>query len=68
MEWFEKNKLIINKEKTVAISFHQPQSVHFECPLVKLYDTVINYSEYKNKTWSPTGFDLGPIVVPPLHK
>jgi DNA gyrase inhibitor GyrI len=45
-EWFEKSKLIINKAKTMAISFHQPQKVHFECPLIKLYDTVINYSEH----------------------
>jgi hypothetical protein len=28
-EWFERNRLIINKEKTIAISFHQPQKVHF---------------------------------------
>jgi hypothetical protein len=67
MEWFEKNKYIINKEKTVAIFFHQPQNVHFECPLVKRYDTVINYSEYtkflgvwldKNLSWSIHTQDL----------
>jgi hypothetical protein len=27
-EWFERNRLIINKEKTIAISFHQPQNLH----------------------------------------
>jgi hypothetical protein len=45
-EWFERNRLIINKEKTIAISFHQPQKVQFECPSIKLYDTVINYTEH----------------------
>jgi hypothetical protein len=32
-EWFNRNKLIINKEKTTAILFHQPQKIHFELPL-----------------------------------
>jgi hypothetical protein len=43
-EWFDKNKLIINKEKTTALLFHHPQNVHLECPSLKLHDTVINYS------------------------
>jgi predicted GTPase len=45
-EWFERNRLIINKEKTIAISFHQPQKVQPECPSIKLYDKVINYTEH----------------------
>jgi hypothetical protein len=45
-EWFDKNKLIINKEKTTALLFHPPQKVHLEYPLLKLQDTVINYSEH----------------------
>jgi hypothetical protein len=60
-EWFERNRLIINKEKTIAISFHQPQKVQLEYPSIKLYDTVINYTEHskflgvwldKNLRWS----------------
>jgi hypothetical protein len=46
-EWFERNRLIINKEKTIAISFHHPQKAQFECPPIKLYDTVINYRDSK---------------------
>ncbi|PNF39304.1 hypothetical protein B7P43_G16557 [Cryptotermes secundus] len=45
-EWFESNRLIINKEKTIAISFHQPQKIQPECPPIKLYDKVINYTEH----------------------
>jgi DNA gyrase inhibitor GyrI len=45
IEWFERNRLVINKEKTIAISFYQPQKVYFECPSIKIYDTVIKYSE-----------------------
>ncbi|PNF35448.1 hypothetical protein B7P43_G04120 [Cryptotermes secundus] len=45
-DWFERNKLIINKEKTVAISFHQPQKIQTEYPLIKLNDTVISYIDY----------------------
>jgi hypothetical protein len=30
--WCEINRLIINKKKTVAISFHQPQKVQAESP------------------------------------
>jgi hypothetical protein len=29
-EWFERNRSIINKEKTIAISFHHPQKVQYE--------------------------------------
>jgi hypothetical protein len=39
--------LIINKEKTVAISFHQPQKVQVKSPQIKMQDTVINYTEHK---------------------
>jgi hypothetical protein len=45
IERFERNRLGINKEKTTAISFHQPQKEHFECPSIKIYDTDIKYSE-----------------------
>jgi hypothetical protein len=45
IEWFERNGLVINKAKTIAISFHQPQKVQFECPSIKIYDTDIKYSE-----------------------
>jgi UDP-N-acetylglucosamine 2-epimerase len=44
--WCEMNRLIINKEKTVAISFHQPQKVQVESPQVNIKDTVINYTEH----------------------
>jgi hypothetical protein len=47
-KWCEKNSLIINKEKTIAISFHQPQKTQVEKPLIKMYDTVINYKEHIN--------------------
>jgi hypothetical protein len=40
------NRLIINKEKTVAISFHQPQKVQVESPQIKMQDTVINHKEH----------------------
>jgi hypothetical protein len=36
--WFEKNRLIINKEKTIAISFHQHQKIQVECPSITLYN------------------------------
>jgi hypothetical protein len=47
--------------KTIAISSHQPQKVHFECPSIEIYDTDIKYSEQlkflgvwldKNLSWS----------------
>jgi hypothetical protein len=55
------NRLIINKEKTVAVSFHQPQKVRAKSPQIKMQDTVINYTEHikflglwpdKNIKWS----------------
>jgi hypothetical protein len=45
-EWCERNRLIINKEKTIAISLHQPQKVRPECPSIKLYDKIVNYMEH----------------------
>jgi hypothetical protein len=48
MELFERNSLIINKEKTIAISFHQSQKIQLECPSIQLYDKVINYAEHTN--------------------
>jgi hypothetical protein len=45
IEWCERNRLVINKVKTIAISFNQPQEVQFEWPSIKIYDTVIKYSE-----------------------
>jgi hypothetical protein len=44
--WCDMNRFIINKEKTVAISFHQPQKVQVESPQIKTQDTVINYTEH----------------------
>jgi hypothetical protein len=45
-EWFERNRFIINKENTIAISFHQHQNLHFQCPPIKFHYTFIKYSEY----------------------
>jgi hypothetical protein len=45
-DWFERNRLIINKEKTIAISFHHPQKVQVECPSIRLNDTDISYTEH----------------------
>ncbi|PNF26089.1 hypothetical protein B7P43_G04923 [Cryptotermes secundus] len=45
-EWFEWNQLTINKEKTIAIAFHHPQKLQLECPSIKIYDTVINYTDH----------------------
>jgi hypothetical protein len=45
-EWYERNGLIINKEETIAISFHQPQKEQPKCPSIKLYNNVINYTEH----------------------
>jgi hypothetical protein len=42
--WFERNRLIIDKEKTIAIPFHHPQKVQLKCPSIKLYGTAINYT------------------------
>jgi hypothetical protein len=61
INWCEMNRLIINKEKTVAIYFPQPQKVQVENPQIKMHDTVINYTEHikflglwldKNIKWS----------------
>jgi hypothetical protein len=43
--WCERNRLIIDKGKTTVTSFHQPQKVQVESPPIKMYDTVINYTE-----------------------
>jgi DNA gyrase inhibitor GyrI len=32
IKWCERNSLIINKEKTIVISFHQPQKTQVEKP------------------------------------
>jgi hypothetical protein len=37
-KWFERNRLIINKDKTIAKSFHQPHIVHFESPSIKFHN------------------------------
>jgi hypothetical protein len=47
-EWFEWNQLTINKEKTIAIAFHHPQKLQLEYPSIKIYDTVINYTDHLN--------------------
>ena len=61
IEWFERNKLIINIEKTVAISFHHTQKMYLEYPSIKCYGKEINNVEYtkflgiwldKNLKWS----------------
>jgi hypothetical protein len=38
--------LIINKEKTTAISFHQQWKMQVECPSIKLYNMVITYTKH----------------------
>jgi hypothetical protein len=38
-ELFERNRLTINKEKTIAIAFHHPQKLQLECPSIKIYDS-----------------------------
>jgi hypothetical protein len=45
-EWLNRNKFIINEVKMTAILFHQPQKIHFEFPLIKLDNSVINYSDH----------------------
>jgi hypothetical protein len=59
--WFERNWLIINKEKTIAIPFHHSQKVQLECPSIKLHGTAIKYTDHskllevwldKNLRWS----------------
>jgi hypothetical protein len=45
-EWFQRNRLSINKEKTIAISFHHPQKIQLKCPSVQLYDMAINYIDH----------------------
>jgi hypothetical protein len=44
--WFERTRLIVNKDKTIAISFNQPQKYIFESPSIKFHDIVIKYSEH----------------------
>jgi UDP-N-acetylglucosamine 2-epimerase len=44
--WFERNRLTINKDKTIVISFHHPQKLQLEYPSIKIYDTVINYTDH----------------------
>jgi hypothetical protein len=45
-ECSERNRLTINKEKTIAISFHQPQNLNFQCAPIKFHDTSIKYSKF----------------------
>jgi hypothetical protein len=44
-DWFERNRLFINIEKTIAIAFHQPQKTHVQYPVIKLKDTDISYTD-----------------------
>jgi UDP-N-acetylglucosamine 2-epimerase len=44
--WFDKNQLTINKQKTTVTAFHRSQKLHLECPPIKIYDTVINYTAH----------------------
>lgn len=44
VNWFEDNKLIINKGKTIAMSFHHVQNKYPEKPVIKYESTIIPYS------------------------
>lgn len=43
-EWFTRNRLIVNKEKTIAISFHHTQSKNSERPVVQYQNEILHYS------------------------
>ena len=44
LEWFENNKLIINTDKTVAVSFHHSQNNKAEYPSINLGSKPITYT------------------------
>ena len=41
---FEKNRLLININKTVAMSFHNRQNNNIQCPTIKLHDQTISFT------------------------
>ena len=43
-QWFQKNRLIINKEKTVAMHFHHIQNSTIDCPQIKLGAKSVTYA------------------------
>ena len=43
IKWFETNRLIVNKEKTVAISFHLIQNKNIDLPIILYQDETVNY-------------------------
>lgn len=43
IKWFETNRLIVNKEKTVAISFHLIQNKNIDLPIIPYQDETVNY-------------------------
>ena len=49
VQWFEKNRLIINVGETtavsLAVSFHHIQNNNFECLSIKLDNKCVMYSE-----------------------
>jgi len=45
--WFRLNKLVINPDKTIAMSFHAPQNKNNPTPRIIFQDMII---KYKNET------------------
>lgn len=45
VEWFERNRLIINTQKTVAISFHHIQNNKPECPTINIRNKTITHTD-----------------------
>ena len=45
VEWFERNRLIINTQKTVAISFHHIQNNKHECPTINIGNKTITHTD-----------------------
>lgn len=43
LKWFHNNRLIINEEKTLALSFHHYQNTNFSCPTINMNGNDINY-------------------------
>ena len=43
IKWFDNNRLLINKEKTVALSFHHINNKTFFCPPININGNQINY-------------------------
>ena len=43
LQWFEKNRLLININKTVAMYFHNRQNNNVQYPTIKLHDKTISF-------------------------